>query len=237
MPRIAWHLRHVRGIIYIVLTAVVVAVALVSSLEADARSAWIAARQLYGLWALSLLLASMLPGPIGFVLPWFPLRAHLLAGRRALGISSFVMAIGHVACYLGPAILQDWRTIYTPGPMWITGLSIGLLSFAVIAVLAITSSDSAVRVLGPTRWKKLHQMVYLLLPAVLVHATFVGTDFGVNKGPDVTAPVDAGCLVTMLSITLAWLVLGVLRKLRMRWNPAFFHRGRGTVSQVSRPEM
>jgi DMSO/TMAO reductase YedYZ heme-binding membrane subunit len=110
--------------------------------------------------------------------------------------------------------------------MWMAGLLLGVAAFAIMAVLAFTSSDRAVRRLGPARWKRWHQAVYLLLPVVLVHATFLGTDFGVNKGHDVTAEVDAGCLVAMTLLSLAWLVFVLLRRKRFRWSPALFQKGK-----------
>jgi DMSO/TMAO reductase YedYZ heme-binding membrane subunit len=212
-------------LIYIALIIAIAGIALSSILDApNATQAWVGARELYGLWALSLLVASMLPGPISFVLPWFPLKAHLVMGRRALGISSFVMASAHVTCYLGPTLFRNWRNLYTPGALWLAGLLIGLAVFTDLAVLAFTSRRSGIRNLGPRRWKRWQRAVYLLLPAVLLHATFVGADFGVNKGPDVTAEVDAGCLVTMLAVSLAWLALFILRRQRIRWMPALLQR-------------
>ena len=95
--------------------------------------------------------------------------------------------------------------LYTPGKLWITGLVIGSVWFGCMAILAFTSRNRAVHQLGPRRWKRLHKSVYWLLPLGLLHAIVLGADFGVNKGPDVTADVDAGCLVTMLLIAGAWL--------------------------------
>lgn len=227
MSRVPWHLRKVRNLIYVALILAIVGIAVSSALDApNATQAWVAARELYGLWALSLLLASMLPGPLSFVLPWFPLKAHLVMGRRALGISSFVMAVAHVSCYLGPTLFRNWRSLYTPGALWLAGLLIGFAVFTDLVVLAFTSRRRAIRSLGPRRWKRWHQAVYLLLPSALLHATFLGTDFGVNKGPDVTAEVDTGCLVTMLAVSLAWLTLFILRKRRMRWTPAMLQRNK-----------
>jgi len=213
-----WHLRRIRKLIYIAAAVAIVGIAFASALSApDATQAWVAARELYGLWAISLLLASMIPGPLNFVLPWFPLRAHLVLGRRALGVSSFVLAVCHVACYLGPTLFRDWRALYKPGILWVAGLSVGLAVFSGMTVLAVTSRRASIRSLGPRRWKALHRAVYFLLPGALLHATCLGPDFGINKGPDVTAEVDAGCLVTMLILALAWLTLFVLRKRRIRW--------------------
>ena len=227
MARVPWHLRNIRKLIYGGLAVAIIGIAALSAGDPpDPGTAWIAERELYGLWALALLLASMLPGPLGFVLPWFPLKAHLVMGRRAAGISCFVMAVLHVSCYLGPTLARDWRALITPGSLWVAGLVIGLAGFADLAVLAVTSRRAAVRRLGPRRWKRWHRSVYLLLPAALLHATFVGTDFGTNKPPDVTAEVDAGCLITMSLLSLAWLTLFLLRKYRIRWTPPFLQRSR-----------
>jgi DMSO/TMAO reductase YedYZ heme-binding membrane subunit len=221
-----WHLRNIRKMVYLALIVAVIGIAISSALDsADPTHAWIAARELYGLWALALLLASMLPGPLIFVFPWLPFKGHLLLGRRALGVSAFVLAVAHVASYLGPVLIRDWHDLYAPGRLWLAGLLIGLAAFADLAVLAVTSRRQAIRNLGPGRWKKWHKSVYMLLPVVLLHASFVGTDFGMNKGSDVTAEVDAGCLVAMLLISLAWLILFILRKRRLRWIPPIFQRG------------
>jgi DMSO/TMAO reductase YedYZ heme-binding membrane subunit len=220
-----WHLRNLRKLIYAALVLAILGVAIASTWDvSDSTHAWIGARELFGLWALSLLLASMIPGPLSFVLPWIPFRGHLILGRRALGISSFVMAVAHVICYLGPTLLRNWHDLFTPGALWVAGLSIGLPTFVGLAVLAFTSRRSSIRNLGPHRWKRWHQLVYLLLPGVLIHATFLGADFGLNKGPDVNAEVDAGCLITMLSVTAAWLILFLLRRRHVRWTPAIAKR-------------
>ena len=226
MSKAPWHLRNIRRLVYFGVGVALVGIAISAVLDSpDAAKAWIAARQLYGLWALVLLLASMLPGPLIFVFPWFPFKAHLILGRRAIGISSFVMAAAHVTCYLGPiASSGAWRNLYTPGNLWVCGLVIGLAALAALAVLALTSRRKSIRSLGPGNWKRLHKMVYLLLPAALLHASFVGTDFGINKGPDVAGEVDAGCLVAMVLISLAWVILFWLRKHHVRWAPSFLKR-------------
>ena len=150
MARMPWHLRNIRKLIYLALIVVIIGIAISSALDsAGPTHAWIAARELYGLWALSLLLASMLPGPLIFVLPWFPFKGHLLLGRRALGVSAFILAVAHVASYLGPALVRNWHDVYTPGSLWLAGLLIGLAAFADLAVLAVTSRRKAIRSRGP----------------------------------------------------------------------------------------
>ena len=191
------------------------------SSAAGARSpaqVFIAARQLYGLWALALLLTAMVIGPLIYTLPWLPLRGHLAIARRTLGLAAFVFALFHSACYLGPTLLRDWRALYRSGSLWIAGLFVGVLSMTIMSVLAYTSADRAVRRLGGHRWKALHRWVYPLLAIVFVHAILLGADFGVNKGPDVAGEPDAGCLIGMLVFAGAWLALFVLRKRRLKWH-------------------
>jgi DMSO/TMAO reductase YedYZ heme-binding membrane subunit len=227
MAKIPWHLRNIPKLAYLALLVVTLGIAISSALDSsDPAHAWIVARELYGLWALALLLAAMLAGPLIFVLPWLPFKGHLLLGRRALGISAFALAVAHVASYLGPVLTRDWHDLYYPGRLWLAGLLIGFATFADLAVLAFTSRRRAIRSLGAAKWKRWHKSVYTLLPLALLHAIFVGADFGVNKGPDVTAEADAGCLVAMLLISLAWLFLFMLRKRRIRWIPSIFQKSK-----------
>jgi sulfoxide reductase heme-binding subunit YedZ len=205
-------------LIYIALVLTVFGIGLSSILTAsDSTQVWVSMRECYGLTALFLLLASMIAGPLSFVIPRLPLKAHLILGRRAIGIAAFVLATLHIICYLGPTIRSNWRALYFPGAAWVTGLLLGVPVFSIMAVLALTSRDDAVRRLGPKRWKRWHMSVYLLLPAALVHAALLGADFGLNRGPDVTAEPDSGSLIAALLVSAMWLILFVLRKKRVRW--------------------
>ena len=220
MSHIPWHLKNIRAFIYIGLVIAIIAVALSCFVgEPDMTVAWVGARELYGLWALALLVCSMLPGPINYVMPWFPLKAHLVLGRRALGISGFVMACLHVVCYLGPTLVRNWRDIFGSGNLWSAGLAIGILMIIDMGILAFSSTNGAVRKMGPKQWKKWHRTVYLLLPITLIHAIFLGADFGVNRGPDVKSEPDAGALIGMSILSACWLTLFLLRKYQIRVAP------------------
>lgn len=217
----AWHVRNIRALIYAGLVAATLGIAYSSVTDSpDATQAWVSARELYGLWALALLLTAMVAGPITFVLTWLPIRPHLMLGRRALGVSAFTFGAIHAATYVGPTLYRNWRELYTPGALWIVGLLLGVALFTTMCALAYTSRDLAVRQMGPRQWKKLHRAVYWLLPLALLHATLLGADFGVNKGPDVLSETDAGCLAGMLTFSAAWLLLFILRRNRIRWNLA-----------------
>jgi sulfoxide reductase heme-binding subunit YedZ len=212
-----WHLKHVRAFVYAALIAAIIGIAAVSVYSApNATEAWVGARELYGLWALGLLIAAMIPGPLTFVLPWLPLKGHLMLARRAFGVSGFVLAALHVGTYAGPVLYRNWHELYTPGTLWVAGLLLGIPLFTGMSVLAFTSRDASVRELGPKRWKQWHRTVYLLLPLALIHGTFLGADFGLNKGPDVPGEPDAGSLIGMLVASGAWLLFFYLRRRKLR---------------------
>ncbi len=84
MAHAPWHLRHIRGLLYVAFAISAVGVAMVAGMD-DPKTPWVGARQLFGLWALGLLLTAMLIGPLTSVLRPFPLRANLIIGRRAIG--------------------------------------------------------------------------------------------------------------------------------------------------------
>src|SRR5204862_3121990 len=80
------------------------------------------ARQLYGLWALGLLLAALLLGPLTAGWPRLPLRSPLRYARRAVGVSALLFAILHVGCYLWALARRHFSELYTPDALWVIGL-------------------------------------------------------------------------------------------------------------------
>jgi len=213
-----WHFRYARGMVYVGAAIAAMAVGIAATWgQKDLGPVLVDARQLYGLWALALLLASMLLGPLTSVLPWLPFKSSLMYGRRAVGICAFLFAVLHVAAYLWSVLRRNWRELYTPGALWIVGLALGVLVFADMLALALTSRDASVKSMGGRKWKQLHRTVYIVLGLVLLHAIFLGADFGLNHGPDVEAEADFGSLITFASISLGWLILVLLRHRNWKW--------------------
>jgi len=218
MARPAWHLRHVRWLIYAGLCLAAVAIPVSCLFDAPSGGQlWVASRQLYGLWALSLLLAAMLIGPLTYILPWLPGKAHLVLGRRALGIGAFAIGACHGLAYLVPVGLRDWREIVSPGALWWLGLVLGATAIATLGVLTFTSTDHQLIQVGPQRWKRWQESVYWVLPVVIAHALMLGADFGLNKAPDFKGEADSGALVGMSLLSLTWLGLFLARRRRVRW--------------------
>ena len=87
--------------------------------------------------------------------------------RRFLGLTAFWYVLLHLLAYLLLHAGFSW--------LWITEdlikrpyIYVGLLSFLILSLLALTSFKSMIRVLGK-RWKPLHRMVYLASVLVIAH--------------------------------------------------------------------
>ena len=214
-PLLAWITRHITVLIGITVAGTILGIGITSAFEPTTTGSFVAARQLYGLTALGVLLSACLIGPLTAVFPRMPLKGVLLTGRRAAGVSAFVIAIPHVMCYLGPVLLRNWRELYEPGLLWVVGLVLGLLALLDRTLLAWTSRDAAVKEMGGKRWKRLHRTVYIATPVVFLHALFVGADFGLATPPKGEA--DFGSLIAFSILTAAWLLLAWLRSRGTRW--------------------
>lgn len=215
MHRAPWHLRHIRALLYAAFALSAIGVAVVCAMD-DLAKPWIGARQLFGLWALALLLTSMLIGPLTSVFRPFPLRGHLVLGRRAIGISCFGFALLHALSYTGTLLAQGGVSMFVgeslaEGALWIVGLLIGGLMLTALGVLSVTSFDHMLVKLG-RRWKTIQNAVYVILPLALIHAILMGADFGFHKARDVSAEADIGALIGMSSLTAVWLALFIARR-------------------------
>ena len=99
-------------------------------------------------------------------------RAKLVSAlnrhRRLVGLTAFFYAILHLVLYFDDGLnrlFDEWYLFY---------VQCGLASFATLSVLAVTSNARAVRKLGGKRWKKLHRILYLAIPALLYHKGWAG---------------------------------------------------------------
>jgi DMSO/TMAO reductase YedYZ heme-binding membrane subunit len=214
MHHAPWHLRHVRSLLYAAFTISAVGVAVVCAMD-DPETPWIGARQLYGLWALGLLLTSMLIGPLTSVFRPFPFRGHLILGRRAIGIACFAFATLHASSYTVVLLSQGGighfiEEALAEGSLWIAGLVIGALLLVILGVLTATSFDHMLVKLG-RRWKTIQNAVYIVLPLGLIHAILLGADFGFHKARDVANEPDVGAFLAMSAVTGLWLTLFILR--------------------------
>ncbi|MFC2968387.1 protein-methionine-sulfoxide reductase heme-binding subunit MsrQ [Acidimangrovimonas pyrenivorans] len=101
-----------------------------------------------------------------------PLRrftgVSLIKYRRALGLLSFFYIALHLMVWLGLDIQFRWTEIgadILKRPY----ITIGMLGFAVMLPLAITSNNLSVRRMGAVAWGKLHKLTYVAAAAGAIH--------------------------------------------------------------------
>jgi sulfoxide reductase heme-binding subunit YedZ len=91
----------------------------------------------------------------------------LMAYRRMLGLYTFFYASFHLLTYLWFDQFFDWHEIYidiVKRPF----ITVGMLAFVLLVPLAVTSTNKWMKRLG-RRWKRLHQLVYLIGILAILH--------------------------------------------------------------------
>ncbi len=122
-----------------------------------------------------LLILTLAVTPLRRFFPGARFTAWLVARRRDLGLAAFFYAALHAVAYLVRqadvhAILAEAAEV---------GMLVGWAGLLLLAVLAVTSSDAAVRRLGG-RWKGIHRWVYA--GAVLTFVHWIATAFDPAAG-------------------------------------------------------
>ncbi len=117
-----------------------------------------------GIWALRILLLSLLPTAARILFRW---RRGLLH-RRLLGLMAFFYACLHFTTYLVFDQELDFSdTLSDIGKR--PYITVGFAALVVLVPLAITSTHKMMKRLGAKRWTKLHKLVYLAAILVVLH--------------------------------------------------------------------
>ena len=106
--------------------------------------------------------------PLKRLFPRAKVVSALNRHRRLVGLTAFFYVCLHFLLYLNDGltrIFDEWDLLY---------VQCGLASFLTMMVLAVTSNQWAVRKLGGRRWKSLHRLLYLVIPALLYHKGWAG---------------------------------------------------------------
>jgi methionine sulfoxide reductase heme-binding subunit len=100
-----------------------------------------------------------------------PLRRiglNLIRFRRALGLLAFCYAAMHLAAWVTLDMGLRWSEM--AADLWKRPYVIlGMVGFVALLPLAATSSNAAIRKLGPVGWGRLHRLAYAALIAGLLH--------------------------------------------------------------------
>lgn len=116
--------------------------------------------------AIQCLLLSLAITPLTSIKRWKTL--NLAIYRKPLGLAAFSYGVIHLGVFLLFDVQFDVRELtraITEKPY----VLVGMLSFIVLLILAITSLQSVQKRMGGKAWKRLHQSVYVVSLLVLMH--------------------------------------------------------------------
>ena len=122
-----------------------------------------ALEQRTGRHAITLLVLSLACTPLNSLFGW----RELLKRRRALGLYAFLYATLHMLIFIDLDYGLAWSLIVQTiieKPY----IVVGVIAFLMLVPLAFTSFDIWKKRLGKN-WKRLHQLVYLIAPLVVLH--------------------------------------------------------------------
>jgi methionine sulfoxide reductase heme-binding subunit len=150
--------------------------------------------RLLGLWALRFLVLTLAITPLRHLGLY-----NLVRYRRAIGLVAFYYGVLHLAVYTALDQGFDLSAIFADiikRPY----ITVGMLAFAILVPLAITSNAPMLRRLGGGTWQKLHRWVYVAAVAAAIHFTMVVKAWPVE--PLIYAALIAGLLLFRLVLRL-----------------------------------
>ena len=117
-----------------------------------------------GDWVLRFLCLTLAITPLREWTGW----SALARWRRMLGNFAFFYGVLHFFCYAWLDMGLDWPAIVKDIPKRPFVL-VGTLALVLMASLAATSFNRAIKALGAARWKRLHKVVYAIVLLGLLH--------------------------------------------------------------------
>ena len=139
-----------------------------------------------GQWTLRFLLGALAVSPI---VRWAGV-GWLMPARRVVGLAAFGYGVAHLVVWASLDYDWQWREILVevlqrPFIAW------GLAALLLMTPLALTSTRGAVRRLGGSRWRALHQLIYPAAAAGVFHFMLKALP---KEGPVPPAPYFAALL-------------------------------------------
>jgi len=145
-----------------------------------------------GFAAITLLVLSLATTPLRTVFNWRQPTKH----RRALGLYAFFYAALHVIIFTAIDYGFDLNLLFE-ATFEKRYTLVGSIAFLLMFALAATSFNWSMRKLGKN-WKRLHKLVYLIAPLVVIHfAWSLKGDIFSLQG-DVIKPLIYGIIVLLL---------------------------------------
>ncbi|SEN47128.1 sulfoxide reductase heme-binding subunit YedZ [Paracoccus alcaliphilus] len=94
-------------------------------------------------------------------------RVNLIRYRRALGLLCFTYAVLHLLAWVSMDMAFLWAQM-SRDLIKRPYLFFGMAGFAILLALAVTSNNRAIRYMG-MGWRRLHQLIYVAAPLVVLH--------------------------------------------------------------------
>jgi sulfoxide reductase heme-binding subunit YedZ len=154
-----------------------------------------------GLWGLRLLILGLAITPAAKLLR----QPGLIRYRRTIGLFAFTYVLLHWLSYIVLDQFFDWSQILKDiykRPF----ITIGMAAFVALIPMAVTSTNAMIRRLGPVRWRRLHNVIYLIVPAGLVH-------YWLMVKADHRSQIVYGAIIALL---LGWRVFDRIQTARRR---------------------
>jgi sulfoxide reductase heme-binding subunit YedZ len=121
--------------------------------------------------------------------------------RKALGLYGALYAFIHVLIFISLDYGFDFNLIFGE-VISRSFIIVGTIALAILIVLVITSNKIAVRILG-SGWKKLHRLVYILSPLVILHFAMVTKGNILKLQGNYTLPsIYAGFVILLLVLRI-----------------------------------
>lgn len=163
-----------------------------------------------GRHAITLLMLSLLCTPLHSIFKW----SEPLKRRRTLGLYAFLYATIHVIIFVdldyGLAWSQIAQTVFQK-----PYIIVGVISFLLLTPLAVTSFDIWKIRLGKN-WKRLHRLVYLIAPLVILHYIWSKKGDILQLSGDIIRPLIYGLILAIFLIVRIPPVRKFLASLLMR---------------------
>lgn len=115
-----------------------------------------------GDWTIRFLLISLTVTPLAKLTKW-----RLLIYRRAIGLYAFLYGLLHFLNYMVLDYFFDWPLILED-IFKRPALTLGMLAFAMLIPLAITSFKFVMKKMG-SNWQKLHRLIYVITIFAVIH--------------------------------------------------------------------
>ena len=135
---------------------------------------YIRLEQVFGFLSICFLYTAVIISPLSKTVGKTGWMEHLIFARRAIGVSAAYFACLHAPVFLWGQVGGLSSIGLLPERFQFSFL-IGVVSLAILLVMAVTSFDKVITFMTPKRWKLLHRLIYGGGILIILHVWMIGT--------------------------------------------------------------